>query len=229
MPDPELPVPEDDDVQLLGGSSADELPVWPDFDSLQFSRSCFGERPSPPLFAFALDAIQDMIGHGSAETSHEVGGILLGQFVQVAQGPLTRVDEIIIADSAEASLTHVTFTHESWTQIHRQLDQRTDNLRIVGWYHTHPGFGPFLSGQDFFIQRNFFDHPMHVALVLDPVQHLFSTFGWANGDILKSRGCYIYGGPEQAEELQTLTQTLAYAGEKPWAGWFSSLKGLLRH
>jgi proteasome lid subunit RPN8/RPN11 len=157
--------------------------------------------------------MQDMIGHGSAETNREVGGVLLGQFIETPRGTGARVTDIIIADSPEASLTHVTFTHESWQSIYQQLEQRDDRVRIVGWYHTHPGFGPFLSGQDLFIQRNFFSHPLHVALVLDPVQRLFAAFGWSAGEIAKCQGCYLTANGEQSEELVTLEQTLQYAGE----------------
>lgn len=228
MPDRDLPLPEEDDIELIEASTAGDLPEWQGFSEPLVPRLCFGEPPSPPLFAIALDALQDMIGHGSAETSREVGGILLGQFVRVPQGALTRVDDIIIADSAEASLTHVTFTHESWAQIHRQLDQRTDGVRIVGWYHTHPGFGPFLSGQDLFIQRNFFNNPLHLALVLDPVQNLFATFGWRGGEILKTGGCYVYGEPQQAQELQQVSQQLHYAGDRASSGFFTGLRDRLR-
>lgn len=228
MPDQDQALPEEDEIELLDGSSAAGLPQWRGFADPLLPRLCFGAPPSAPLFALTLDAMQDMIGHGSIETNREVGGILVGQFVQVPQGPLTRVDDIIIADSAEASLTHVTFTHESWALIHRQLDQRTDGARIVGWYHTHPGFGPFLSGQDLFIQRNFFSHPQHLALVLDPVQRLFAAFGWRGGDILKSPGCYVYGEADQAEELRTLSQTLRYAGDQSKRGLFKNLRELLQ-
>ncbi|MHB8996518.1 MAG: Mov34/MPN/PAD-1 family protein [Armatimonadota bacterium] len=157
--------------------------------------------------------MQDMLGHGSVETNREVGGILVGQFVETPRGTGARVEDIIIADSSVASLTHVTFTHESWQSIYQQLEQRDDQARIVGWYHTHPGFGPFLSGQDLFIQRNFFSHPLHLALVLDPVQRLFATFGWCGGEIANSDGCYLFAGMEQASELKTLQETLRYVGD----------------
>jgi proteasome lid subunit RPN8/RPN11 len=55
---------------------------------------------------------------------------------------------------------------------------------IVGWYHTHPGFGIFLSGMDQFIHQNFFIQLWHVALVLDPVARRSGFFCW---DRRKSR------------------------------------------
>jgi proteasome lid subunit RPN8/RPN11 len=48
----------------------------------------------------------------------------------------------------------------------------------VGWYHTHPGFGIFLSNMDLFIHRNFFPQKWHIALVLDPVNKKSGYFCW---------------------------------------------------
>ena len=38
---------------------------------------------------------------------------------------------------------------------------------VLGWYHTHPGWGLFLSAHDQFIHGNFYGGPHHVALVID--------------------------------------------------------------
>lgn len=46
---------------------------------------------------------------------------------------------------------------------------RMENL--VGWYHSHPGFGCWLSMVDIQTQKSFERlHPRSVALVIDPVQ-----------------------------------------------------------
>src|SRR5207244_1370502 len=55
------------------------------------------------------------------------------------------------------------------------------NSRIVGWYHSHPDFGIFLSDRDCFIHENFFSGPGQVAYVFDPVRDLEGMFAWQNG------------------------------------------------
>ncbi|MEI6501441.1 MAG: Mov34/MPN/PAD-1 family protein [Armatimonadota bacterium] len=225
-----LPPPApDDELQVeLSSVELDPLPEEPD-DCADALSLVFGREPSPPLVAISLDALQDMIGHGSVETNREVGGILVGRYAQTPQGLTTRLEDIVIADTAEASLTHVTFTHHSWTEIHRQLDSRDDGGQIVGWYHTHPGFGPFLSAHDLFIQRNFFSHRGHIALVLDPIQRLFAVFGWQDEAIVKSAGCRVYASEDQRTELTTLRETLRYAADGPDShssglkDWFGSM------
>ena len=42
---------------------------------------------------------------------------------------------------------------------------------VVGWYHSHPGFGTWLSGVDINTQKSFEAlNPRAVAVVVDPVQ-----------------------------------------------------------
>jgi proteasome lid subunit RPN8/RPN11 len=199
---------------VLESSRAEEaVSAWDPWHDAALRVATLGADPGHPLVAFAADALFDMMGHGSDQTDHEVGGILLGDLVQTPRGALTRVADIIIADSNEASLTHVTFTHDAWDRIHAALDQRSDNLRIVGWYHTHPGFGPFLSTHDRFIHENFFAQPRHVALVLDPVQHLLAVFAWRDAAIERLPGCLLYDDSDHQEELRRLLADMTYVAE----------------
>ena len=42
---------------------------------------------------------------------------------------------------------------------------------VVGWYHSHPGFGPWLSGTDIETQKQQENlNPRAVAVVVDPIQ-----------------------------------------------------------
>jgi hypothetical protein len=49
------------------------------------------------------------------------------------------------------------------------MDQDYPKLSIVGWYHSHPGFGVEFSDMDLFIQKNFFRSPTQVGMVTDPL------------------------------------------------------------
>jgi proteasome lid subunit RPN8/RPN11 len=78
-------------------------------------------------------------------------------------------------------MAEVTFTHESWSQINKEMDAKFADERIVGWYHSHPDFGIFLSERDCFIHEHFFSGPGQVAYVIDPVRDLEGVFAWRNG------------------------------------------------
>lgn len=134
-------------------------------------------RPLPEWGRGVKDAIYD---HIYSSPGGEVGGVLVGEIPE--QGPV-RIDGAIAALSAEGERASVTFTHDAWSEVHDQLERNYPGCRIVGWYHSHPGFGIFLSEHDLFIQRNFFGDPAQVAYVVDPHASTEGLFGWVDGEI----------------------------------------------
>ena len=124
---------------------------------------------------------QQIRHHGRSSLNAEVGGILLGKI----SGTTTVVDALIPADKATSGGTHVTFTQDAWEDIYKIKDAQYPESRIVGWYHTHPGFGIFLSEYDLFIHRNFFSDPQQIAWVFDPLSDEEGCFVWSNSDIAR--------------------------------------------
>ena len=77
--------------------------------------------------------------------------------------------------------TQVTFTHETWNHINQEKDAKYPDEQVVGWYHTHPGFGVFLSEMDMFIQQNFFNQPYQIAIVFETKKDEEGCFAWSEG------------------------------------------------
>jgi hypothetical protein len=76
---------------------------------------------------------------------------------------------------------------------------------MVGWYHTHPGWGVFLSGMDTFICEHFFNKPLDVALVIDPRQQERGFFQWTTSQDRRTRltqGFYLTGSRFRQPELE---------------------------
>jgi hypothetical protein len=84
-------------------------------------------------------------------------------------GVFLDVRAVIRALAAREARAHITFTHETWTQIHATLDSAYPDFQIIGWYHTHPGFGVEFSAMDRFIQENFFSGRAQIAYLTDPL------------------------------------------------------------
>jgi proteasome lid subunit RPN8/RPN11 len=115
--------------------------------------------------------------HVFENADREVGGVLVGR----VPGPLiTGAIPAMHADEQRAALT---FTQDSWGHVHKVLEHRYPDEQIVGWYHSHPGFGIFLSDHDLFIHRHFFSGPSQIALVVDPVSRREGVFAWVEGEI----------------------------------------------
>ena len=127
----------------------------------------------------------------NAEKTREVGGILVGDVLQDKNGPFIRVDHVIEALHAEEKGTELTITHETWNHIHEQMDKTHSGKRILGWYHTHPNFGIFLSEQDQFIQQSFFNLAFQIALVYDPVRKVHGVFTWRDNKPWRVRQYWI--------------------------------------
>lgn len=127
----------------------------------------------------------------NADDSREVGGILVGDVWRDENGPFIRVDDIIEALHAEESGTELTITHATWNHIHEQMDTIHTGKRILGWYHTHPNFGIFLSDRDQFIQQSFFNLPFQIALVYDPVRRVHGIFSWRDSKPWRVRQYWI--------------------------------------
>ena len=138
------------------------------------------------------DVYRALEKYALADVERERGTIILGDFYEEMGKTHIIVSGYIEARYTEASASTLTFTHETWDYVHRERNEKYPSLRIVGWQHTHPGYGIFLSNYDLFIHENFFNLPFQLAYVIDPVQNLRGFFQWKNGKIEKLRGFYIY-------------------------------------
>jgi len=132
-----------------------------------------------PSVAISNDVIRQIRRHARSSLKTEVCGVLVGN----EHGDGMEVEACIGGVNAEQAGAHVTFTQDTWEHIYKVKDQQYPNLRIVGWYHSHPGFGIFLSDHDTFIHKNFFSSPMQVAWVVDPHSDEEGCFGWVSGQI----------------------------------------------
>jgi len=130
---------------------------------------------------FQPEVHAEILAHAGEDTSFEICGILVGRWESDSNGPYAVVSNRIRCDNASSKLAEVTFTHESWAQINQEMDTKYSDLRIIGWYHSHPDFGIFLSDRDVFIQENFFSGVGQVAFVVDPVRKTEGVFEWRDG------------------------------------------------
>ena len=111
--------------------------------------------------------INEIKEHGRSSMHAEVCGVLVGSLCWDGE-PYLLIDGRIEGKHASHQSGSVTFTSETWDFVHEELAAKYPDRKIVGWYHTHPGFGIFLSNMDAFIHENFFSLPWEPAYVFDP-------------------------------------------------------------
>ena len=148
--------------------------------------------------------------HALRDTSVELGGIMLGlECVDDQTGEaFVWVTESLEAKHYENTQASFTYTHESWAEITRERDRLHPELDIVGWYHTHPDFGIFLSSHDLFIHRNFFAQPLQLAYVVDPVRQTRGFFRWRDGGLDQVGGYYLSADRSERVALARLANDL---------------------
>lgn len=148
----------------------------------------------------------------SSDTTKELGSILIGDYAQEMGKTHVMITDFVEAKYTDASASTLTFTHETWDYVHKEHDKKYPDQKIIGWQHTHPNYGIFLSNYDMFIQENFFNMPFQVAYVIDPIQNIRGFFQWKNGKVEKLRGYYIYddiGKPIKIEQTKRKQETAA--------------------
>jgi proteasome lid subunit RPN8/RPN11 len=159
-----------------------------------------GVDPTPGELRIAIDKkpYAEIIGHSVLEPDVEVCGVLVGSVLQDQRGEFLHITAAIRGEAAKQQGAQVTFTHDTWNHIHREMDQRHADKQMVGWYHTHGGFGIFLSDMDAFIHRNFFSAPYQVAYVFDPLAGSEGFFQSRDGKLELCRRYWVGGRERKA-------------------------------
>ena len=119
--------------------------------------------------------------HCFTETQIEVGGFLVGYL----EGETAHVTNVFPAKHSVGGPTQLTFTHDSWNAIYEQLEKEPEGTSLIGWFHSHPNFGVFLSDHDKFIQANFFKQDGQITVVVDPIRGRRGWFFSSAGKIEK--------------------------------------------
>jgi proteasome lid subunit RPN8/RPN11 len=124
------------------------------------------------------DALGKLIKHLASNLRIEQGGILFGH---AYCDPNNRMNYVEVTAAVPASATigsssHLEFTSESWLGIMEYAKKAYPKENIVGWYHSHPNIGVFMSATDRRTQQAFFHHPWSVSIVYDPVREEIGCF-----------------------------------------------------
>lgn len=113
-------------------------------------------------------ALLKMLKHGRAGVPMEVMGLMLGQFVD--DYTINCVDVFAMPQSG-TSVSVEAVDPVFQTKMLDMLKQTGRPKMVVGWYHSHPGFGCWLSSTDINTQSSFEAlNSRAVALVVDPIQ-----------------------------------------------------------
>jgi proteasome lid subunit RPN8/RPN11 len=170
-------IPPIDRIALLARSRQ-----WVDF---QYRFEC---KPSEESLQLLIDHVcwEELHRHARQFEQVEQGGLLLGRTSVKQVASLADKKEIIwvcqsVASPVAGDAVSWRLDADQWGELMTSALQRHPGLEIVGWYHTHPGMGIFLSEQDLFVAGHFFPAPYQLSLVIDPVRGLAGAFRMVAG------------------------------------------------
>jgi len=115
------------------------------------------------------------VEHCKSQVPYEAIGFLVGKDYRWLGKKYVEVVGSI-RGKTKASEVRVEFDDGVMGEIVTELRQRYPGQLVVGWYHSHPGYGCFMSPTDIETQKSCFREPYHVALVVDPLQELIEFF-----------------------------------------------------
>ncbi|KAI8819906.1 26S proteasome non-ATPase regulatory subunit 14 [Fimicolochytrium jonesii] len=113
-------------------------------------------------------ALLKMLKHGRAGVPMEVMGLMLGEFVD---DYTVRVIDVFAMPQSGTGVSVEAVDPVFQTKMVDMLKQTGRPEMVVGWYHSHPGFGCWLSSVDINTQQSFEAlNQRAVAVVVDPIQ-----------------------------------------------------------
>jgi 26S proteasome regulatory subunit N11 len=113
-------------------------------------------------------ALLKMLKHGRAGVPMEVMGLMLGEYVD---DYTVRVLDVFAMPQSGTGVSVEAVDPVFQQQMVDMLKQTGRPELVVGWYHSHPGFGCWLSGVDVNTAASFEKlNPRSVSVVVDPIQ-----------------------------------------------------------
>ena len=194
IPPPEINIEEAEPIHEERVSETEKIPSSDPSPTIRTAGILTdGNYPSNNAVIIWLDEppLRLMQGHARSSLRREVAGVMVGPRPEKQPDGryVVHITDMIIAKHTKMSGASVTYTPESWRYMNDKLaEMYPDGDHVMlGWYHTHPGFGIFLSNMDLFIHTNFFTQKWHIAYVLDPVGFHSGFFSWdrAQSQVIK--------------------------------------------
>jgi proteasome lid subunit RPN8/RPN11 len=148
-----------------------------------------GRQPEVQEPPFKLIVTSEVLAkthaHVSTDLVNELGGFLLGNryLCPNTKVRFVQIDNYMPAKHASSGPISIEFMNETFQDF---IDQKESKFRwkeALGWYHSHPDKGAFLSTKDDEVHRVRFPSQWTVALVIDPNKKEGGFFCWRDGKL----------------------------------------------
>ncbi|PJB28572.1 hypothetical protein CO110_09215 [Candidatus Desantisbacteria bacterium CG_4_9_14_3_um_filter_40_11] len=194
--------------------------VMPSSQPNEFIVSSWGNVDNKDMAIFVdMAALIKVYRHAKSSSQKEVGGFLIGYPMLEKEKLFVQITDVTPAQHIQSTGEALSFSHQTWKMLDCQMSERFRDKYVLGWYHTHPGIGLFLSPYDTFIHNHFFSLFWQIALVIDPATENHMFFSKKNKKLAES-GNYFYTQrtEDNARSLKRMTDRLKIAQKRERSG-----------
>lgn len=160
--------------------------------SFSTRRFLIGKAGPFPRLVFREEVMGQIDQFARTRPNGEHGGFLIGRkrnLKSLEEYEILVERFVPIPQRDEAS--RLVISAEHWDTVSQALEKAGGNEKIVGWVHTHPGFGVFLSSFDKDQHERFFPEPWQVAYVIDTHSQNRAAYHMVNHEWHQLEGYYI--------------------------------------
>lgn len=168
-------------------------------------RYLIGQAGPFPRVVFREEVFNQIDRFAQEQTKGEQGGFLVGKKrnLKSLEEYEILVEQFIPLTRAKGATSRFDLTRDDFLAVQHSLQASGSNLRIVGWVHSHPGFGAFLSNFDKELHERLFPRPWNIAYVVDAQHSDRALFHCVDGNWREMPGYYILR-PDYGERTVTL-------------------------
>ncbi len=132
--------------------------------------------------------------YAKSSANGEKLAVLMGKNIILDGQETVFISGVLQARYTEKLKGMETITGKSWKYIGEEAEKYFKDLEIVGWMHSRPSFGAFVTSRDEAYHKKVFDKCNNVFFVVDPVDRLdrFYVLNEAGTALRPVKGYFIY-------------------------------------
>lgn len=133
-------------------------------------------------------AFETMTNHAVTGIPNEIGGLLIGKPCMNEDGHFISWIIEAVKGSCFSERARVVIKEETYNKAWQILDKyeaKGEKLIVIGYYHSHPDIGVFLSGYDKETMWANWLNLHNISIVLDPVRNIWGCFGYSGEKLVR--------------------------------------------
>ncbi|WP_165878590.1 LysM peptidoglycan-binding domain-containing protein [Natranaerovirga pectinivora] len=130
--------------------------------------------------------------YASLDLDNSQIAILLGNYYKYNDEKILLISGAVQAKYFLNHQSGIILTSETWTYIYDKVKEYFDNLEILGWMFSHPGYSIGINDQIGKVHTDNFPGSDKVLFVIDPIEKDDAFYLYENQKLRQQNGYYVY-------------------------------------